>query len=238
MTDDLIRELRQLQQYASGLQGLIADAEANAPARAEGTDSSGAVHVVLGPNGVPKSYRVDQGWERKLRPEAFGDAVLGAFEQAMQDRMKAWTTTLQKDNWQSKVDNLENQPQVPVMFQGPKFTGTPRPLDDLAEDMMKAFDDVQQAPDLPKPAYAVGTAGGGKLTLTLSKSGVVSCVADPRWVSAQTATRLTNALSEALAAAKQELEKMSVAQEPANPLDRLIGETFALLNDPQRLAES
>ncbi|MBP2322851.1 DNA-binding protein YbaB [Kibdelosporangium banguiense] len=236
--DDLIKELQQLQQYAAGLQGLIANAEANAPARAEGTDSTGAVHVVLGPNGVPKSFRVEGDWERKLKPEAFGDAVVGAFQAAMDERLKAWSATLSKDDWQSKVDNLDRRPEVPVMFQGPKFSGKPRSLDALAEEMIKAFDDAEKVPDLPEPNNAVGTAGGGKLVLTLSKSAVVSCVADSRWVSAQTATRLTNALSEALAMATRELEKLSPAQEPANPLDRLIGETFALLSDPQRLADS
>ena len=68
MAEDLIRELVRLQRYASQLHALIAEAQAQAPRSARGTDSSGAVHVLLGPDGLPESIRVDPDWRQRLDP--------------------------------------------------------------------------------------------------------------------------------------------------------------------------
>ena len=96
MTTDLIRELQQIQRYAAGLHDLLAKAKAQAPRQAEGTDRSGAVRVVLGPDGFPETIRVDGGWQRRLSAAAFGGAVGEAFSAATGDRLAAWTTTLRQ----------------------------------------------------------------------------------------------------------------------------------------------
>jgi DNA-binding protein YbaB len=248
MTEEILRELQQFQRYAAGLQGLIADAEGMAPRSAEGADSSGVVHVTIGSDGLPESIRVDSDWDRKLEPDAFGDAVVQAFQAAMGERLSAWTQTLQEDGWQGQVDRLQadvdRRPpaaapgEIPAAFRRPATTAKPRGLGELTEDMIKAFDNVEQLARPATAATGTGTAASGKLVLTLSQHGLVACEAEPRWVSDQTAARLMNALGEALAEAKAELAELAGEPEPARPLDRLLGEVLALLNDPRRLAES
>lgn len=58
MTDELIGQLARIQQYAAGLHGLLADAQEQAPESSEGTDRSGTVRAFLGPDGLPRSFRV------------------------------------------------------------------------------------------------------------------------------------------------------------------------------------
>lgn len=87
MTADLMRELAQIQQYAAGLQGLLATAQTEAPRRSEGTDRTGTIRVFLGPDGLPSSFRIESGWNRKVVAENFGGAVLEAFQKAMGERL-------------------------------------------------------------------------------------------------------------------------------------------------------
>lgn len=244
MTEDLLRELAQIQQYASGLQGLMAQAQSAAPEQAEGTDASGAVRVVLGPDGLPESVRVEAGWQRRVEPAAFGNAVVEACQAAMGARMAAWTARLEDERWQSKVDQLQlgvdERPaeaggEIPAVLRHPMEV-QPRAIDEITEDLISAFDSVGQFTASPSSAVTSSNSSGN-LVITLSKAGLVSCAAEPRWVSQQTATRLMNALSEALAAARVELAKASDAPKPTAALDRLFAEALAALNDPQRLTD-
>lgn len=61
-----MRELTQIQQYAAGLQGLLATAQAEAPRSSEGADRTGTVRVFLGPDGLPNSFRIESGWNLSL----------------------------------------------------------------------------------------------------------------------------------------------------------------------------
>jgi hypothetical protein len=101
-----MRELAQIQQYAAGLQGLLATAQTEAPRSSEGTDRTGTVRVVLGSDGLPSSFRVESGWNRKIAAENFGGAVLEAFQVAMGERLAVWTRTLEEQGWQAQTDQL------------------------------------------------------------------------------------------------------------------------------------
>lgn len=250
MTDELMRELAQIQQYAAGLQGLLATAQAEAPRSSEGTDGTGTVRVFLGPDGLPNSFRIESGWNRKIPADGFGGAVLEACQAAMGERLAVWTRTLEDQGWQAQADrlrvDLDEQPstsgagEVPSVFRHPVEDVTPRPIDQVAEDMIKAFDHVGDL--AAPPAQATGGSGAsrsGKLVLTLSKAGLVSCTADPEWVSGQTAATLMNALGEALDAARADLANSTVgAAAPSGSLDRLFAEALALLRDPRRVVDS
>lgn len=246
MTDDIIRDLRKIQRYAAGLQRLITDAQDKAPRSATGSDSSGAVTVTLGPDGLPNSFRVQPDWNRRVQPEAFGSAVMEAFQAAMGNRLNEWTSTLRKDDWQDRVDRLESEVErtppaagaVPPAFRPPAKETRPRSLGDMTEDMIKAFDNLDKIPSQPQRPTGTGSSAGGKLQLTVSTEALVSCVAEPRWVADQTAARLMNALGECLSQARTQLATLSPTAEPGRPLDRLFGEVMGLLNDPRRLAES
>jgi hypothetical protein len=106
VTDDIVGQLRGLQRYAAGLRDSIAQAQAHAPGHAEATDRSGAVRVVLGPDGLPKSVRVEPDWQRRLDPAVFGDAVVEAFQAAAGERMAAWSQTLHDNGWRSHADRI------------------------------------------------------------------------------------------------------------------------------------
>ncbi|MDQ4011780.1 MAG: hypothetical protein M3228_14070 [Actinomycetota bacterium] len=249
MTDDLMRELIQLQQYAAGLQGLLATAQAEAPRSSEGTDRTGTIRASLGPDGLPNSFRIEPGWHRKITAENFGGAVLEAFQAAMGKRLAIWTTTLEQQGWQAQAArlriDLDQQPSVSGQaemspaFGHPVEDVTPRPIDQVAEDMIKAFDHVGDfAAPPPQVARGAGSSRSDKLVLTLSTAGLVSCTADPKWVSAQTAASLMNALGEALTAARADLENSAGRPAPSRSLDRLFTEALALLRDPRRVVDS
>lgn len=249
MTDELMRELAQIQQYAAGLQGLLATAQAEAPRSSEGADRTGTVRAFLGPDGLPDSFRIESGWNRKVSAVGFGGAVIEAFQSAMGARLTAWTRTLEEQGWQSQADqlrlHLEERPaasrpgEIPLAFRRPTDEVNPRPIDLVAEDMIKAFDQVESfaAPE-PQATRGAGSNRSGKLVLTLSKTGLVSCSADPEWVSVQTAATLMNALGEALTAARADLENSADRPAPSGSLDVLFGEALALLRDPRRVVDS
>ncbi|GGM68458.1 hypothetical protein GCM10012275_43710 [Longimycelium tulufanense] len=245
MTDDLMRELVQLQRYATGLQELMAEANAEAPSRTTGTDHTGVIQVGLGADGLPEAIRVQQGWERRLEPARVGEAVVEAAQVALGERMASWTIRLRDIGWQAQVERLQqgDEPpappvpgEVPPALRRAVDQARPRPLGDLAEDMIAAFDHVEQMTP-PAVATATGSAAAGKLTLTLSRAGLVSCVAEPHWVARQTATMLTNALGEALAGARTALARTIEPHHPTGALERFLAETLAVLRDPHRLAE-
>jgi hypothetical protein len=249
VTDDLMRELAQIQQYAAGLQGLLATVQAEAPRSSEGTDRTGTIRVFLDSDGVPSSFRVESGWNRKIAAEHFGGAVLEAFQAAIAERLAVWTSALNEQGWAAQADqlrlDLEEQPavstprEIPPALRRPTEVVNPRPIDQVAEDMIKAFDQVGSfAAPSSQATTGTGSSRSGKLVLTLSKTGLVSCTADSEWVSAQTAATLMNALGEALSAARTDLENSTPRPAPSGSLDRLFAEALALLRDPRRVVDS
>jgi hypothetical protein len=222
-----------LQEHASRLQQVIAEAQSSAPAHADGSDSRGAVHVRLGPDGLPRSFRVKGDWNRRVPADAFAAAVFEACMTAARERTAAWAARLEREGWQSRVDQLRDEldqtpagaadtgaahmpvsGRVPAAFAGMPREDEPRSLHVLAEDALSAFDAVErQAASPPGPPQGSGDAADGRLVLTLSASSLVSCRADPEWVTGQTATGLTRALGQALAAARASLAGAAAAAE-------------------------
>lgn len=243
MNDDLMAGFARMREYTAALRGLMTAAGERAPRNSEGTDRTGAVWVELDHEGLPTTFRVDQGWTRRLRPEEFAGAVLEAGQAAISARMRAWTEDLVADGWQDRVDRLRADPsdkpagQVPVAFGGPVEPVTPRPLGEVAEDMFAAFDRLDASAVVPSGEGATGTDDSGHLTITLSPTGMTSCVADDRWVAGQTAARLMNALSDALRSARTALAEAASEPTPTSGLDGLFAEAMALLNDPDKLID-
>jgi hypothetical protein len=248
MTDELMSQFARIQNYAAALHGLLAAAQTRAPQRSEGVDRSGVVHVVLGPDGLPAKFRVNTDWQRRIEPAAFGDAVLEACRVAVGERMAAWTRSLENEGWQERLEGLGDGPPGPgtgsvpdhAMFMAHQSTpdAQPRPIGEVTEDVFRAFDDLSRwIAQPPQPASGSGTAGGRRLLVTLSKAGLISCTADPRWVAAQTAPRLTTALDRALSEARQDLANKPEEPSPGAGLDGLLTEIMALLHDPGRTAD-
>jgi DNA-binding protein YbaB len=249
VADDIIGELHELRRYAAGLRDSIAQAQATAPQRAEATDGSGTVRVVLGSDGLPESIHVDADWRRRLDAAVFGDAVVEAFQAAVGERLAAWSRSLDGEGLRSRAERLraDSDDQRPIEATDPlppamrdAVAGArPRALDVLAEDMMRALDSVGElATASPLVVTGSGSSGSGHLAVTLSKAGLVSCTAQARWVSQQSGSVLTTALGEALAEARADLAAAVEAPDPAHQLDQLFAEALAILTDPQRLAGS
>ena len=250
MMEEILQRIYRLQQYATAFGGLISDAQAMAPTNSEGTDASGAIRVLLGPDGLPDSIRVTAEWQRRLTADAFGAAVVEAFQVAMGNRLGIWTEKLDDERWQFKVDNLKDDfddrhpgpspVSLPAALQRGPTNVTPRPLDQMAEDMLSAFDALE------KPTHhgiteerVTGSSANRRITLTLTGNGIESCTADPRWVAEQTAARISSALGEALESARSELSHaINARPRPASDdLKGLFDEAIGLLNDPRRLAD-
>ncbi|MGQ0839138.1 hypothetical protein [Actinokineospora sp.] len=246
MIEDMMAQFAQMQRYATALQNLVAGAQEHAPRESEGADPTKSVHVTLGPDGLPTTFRVDTEWERKMGPETFGGAVVEAFQAAIGERLSAWTSALAEDGWQDRVDKLKggltgapDKGRIPPAFRKPDAEDIPaRPVGDLSEQVIKAFDNIDVF-SAQSAARGVGTGmdRSGKLTIVLSTTGLTSCSADAHWVGEQTAARLMNALGEALAAAKADLAANAEKPAPNNGMDQVLAEAMALLNDPRRLAD-
>jgi hypothetical protein len=246
VNEEMMAQFAQIQRYANGLQRLLADAQAMAPSQSEGTDRSGAITVRLGADGIPRSFRIAQDWHRRLAPGEFGPAVVEACQAAIGDRLSAWTDSLTKGGWQDRVEQLKDGPadpapsrddsaHLPAAFRKAVDTARPRPAPDLAEAVIRAFDKVENFTP-PATPLATGTAARGKLTVTLSSTGLAACTVDVGWVARQTAAILTNELGAAVRAATEKLETVPAETEPTAGIDRLLAESIALLNDPGRLA--
>jgi hypothetical protein len=222
---------------------LIDTAQDATPRAATASDPTGMISVTLGPDGLPKSFRVESDWNRHITPERLGQAVLDAFTAAMGERMAMWAKTLQDRGWQQEVDELDSGSpapyagEVPPAFRRP--TAHPRSLDVVAEEMMRALD---RAPEIgaaqERSGTGTGSNGSGALTLTLSANGLVSCIAERHWASRQSGTSLTNALGEALAAARADFARHNHDAPTGPNLNGLFNEAIALMNDPRRLMES
>lgn len=101
MTDELMRELVQIQQYAAGLRGLLATAQAEAPRTSEGADRTGTIRAVLGPDGLPDSFRIESGWNRKITAE---NSVALFSKHSKPLWGKGWPSG--REHWRSKVGRL------------------------------------------------------------------------------------------------------------------------------------
>lgn len=238
----------------------LADIQSSAPRRTKGTDARGAVQVVLGADGLPEAFRVAPDWNRRVPPTAFGIAVLEAFNVAARERVAAWSRTLDSQGWPARLDQLRAEFDRALPGPGPRGAGLgdaagtpippafvrdrrevmPRPLEEMAEDAIKAFDSVDEVSASPASAgpQGVGRDGGGKLVITLSPGALVSCEVDPQWLSGRDAASVVSALGQALGQARGRLADSVRAAEAgaarrSENLGRILDEAMALLSNPR-----
>jgi hypothetical protein len=104
----------------------------------------------------------------------------------------------------------------------------------LAEDAIGAFDAAMAAAERAQaePPRGAGSNRERTVALMLSPDGRVTCRADARWVHGQTGPALSDALGQALAAARQTLARASRSHEAAQlsaRTDQLMQEILAEL---------
>jgi hypothetical protein len=137
---------------------------------------------------------------------------------------------------------------LPARLRGQVAEARPRPIDALAEDMMAAFDRVDQiAAASPLARTVTGRDASARLAVTLSAAGLASCTAPKAWVGQQTGSTLTSALGQALSAARDALAGTAGDPDPAGQpgqpdelgqLDQVFAEALAILTNPERLTGS
>ncbi|MEV6965127.1 hypothetical protein AB0M47_08405 [Hamadaea sp. NPDC051192] len=249
MNDELMHELARMEQYAAMLQGLLKEADATAPQRTQAEDSSGAVNIVLDAAGLPERMDVSSDWPRRVKPDALGAAVLNAFGQASESRVQDWSRTLEGGEWGDKMQRAMREDSVeqfttplndvPAMFRRDTAPVQPRRIDELAEEMMREMDRVDEiAADSPLVQHFEGTNRTRTVTVKLNASGLTGCDIDANWAADQSGGSIAHALNEALTIARDRLRDHAGAPTAQGRLDALFAETMALMNDPRRMAES
>jgi DNA-binding protein YbaB len=238
MADEVLQDLYKLHRYATGLQGLVDDLQHRLPQRVEGQDASGMVRAAVDAEGLPLSVQVDYDWKRHLRPAAFGDAVRQAFAAAANRRLAAWSQAFndadlptQAERMRAKVDSEPAQPP-PAPPPQPRSAAPNQPRDPsaLIRDFLDATSDLD-AYATAVAAQGTGTAAYGKLTVTLTAGGAVSCTADPSWVSDKSGEELSEALHGVLATARADMQRAAAAASPAARTAKLLDEALAMLRD-------
>ena len=236
--EDLTRELARIQRYASGMQELLADAEARTPHQVDAVDRSEAVRVRLDQSGLPDLIEVVPDWQRWLAPEALGAAVVEAGNAAATRRLAIWSRAVNDSPWQERVDRLAVDADADVDLPAPAPVSAPGraptlSLDELMGEALYALDHLDEyIPAAPESIQGNGTDRTGELTLVLSKQGVMSCSADPRWLADQDGDALTYSFAEALRTARAALdrtERTERAETPASRLPDLFAEALANL---------
>lgn len=248
MADDLTQRLERLQRYAAGLQGLLAQAQEQAPPSATGQDATGSVRVEVGPDGLPESIVVGAEW-RGARGADLEAAVQEAGAAAMTGRMTEWSQALEDGGWQHRADDLKRGaatgpievPRRAAPTAPPAGVGSGRSLSQLTGDVLDAVqhrDAIDGAPALS--ARGTGSSGPGGVQVTLSAAGLQSCTVPDGWVGSRSSWELTTAFGSALTAAKRELAASVAAAEEtrdAAGLDGMLADALALLGDPDRLGD-
>jgi DNA-binding protein YbaB len=239
--DGVLLRLHRRQQALPALEDLVADLRGQLGGHAEGRDATGAVRVVLAPDGVPETITVDADWRRLVGAEGFAEAVTEGCQNAALAGL-AGGTTPEMDRLVRRADELmaylsgDGPPPPGMPLAEPRATpvetiGPERPLwtAAAAESILAELDGVGSVDDVVRAAkqgYS-GSAGNGRLTITLSAAGTVGCEADPDWVGRQDADELNRALASALNSLQAEREAAEAARAKAlSAPTRLLAETL------------
>jgi len=219
--------LSRAQSYATGLDAFIHRVESQVPRQVEGSDSSGMVRIVVGADGLPISFDVHPDWKRNLRPASFGSAVVEAFQAASNRRLQAWVTAMNDGDPPAVSDHAGAATSNPPRTPAPAAPGLrPRAPAELIQELLDATGDMGALMEAT-PMSGSGSTGFGKLTLTLT-DGQLSCTADHFWVADRTGEELTEALSRALAAVREDLTQ-AAASSPMGRIERLAAEATSAL---------
>ncbi|MBF9071653.1 hypothetical protein [Streptacidiphilus fuscans] len=236
---DLPDDFRRMMSHVTQLNSVLAAAKSAVPESCEGSDQSGAVRVFSGQGDVPQQVQLATDWERRLGAGQLGAAVLEAAQAAAMKRLQAWAQDFGASNWKERVGDVQSAPTEETHFETADAMldlsqVRPRPLGELAEEVMTSLERVSSS--LSTPLEGRGQGGGGGVEVVITKSGLASCEVNERWAAGRTSTAISQALNSAFDSARLALTEAE-ASAPAAGADRLLREALALLSDRSRLAE-
>ncbi|MFJ8852018.1 hypothetical protein [Streptomyces sp. NPDC102437] len=247
VSGDIFQELQQFQEYANKMQQLMSEMRDQMPQHAEGEDAQGAVRVRVIAGGIPESIKAASDWQRRQPPENLGAAVVEAYGSALSEWMERWSGGLAQADWEARAhqfDGTLGQPASagtasapPETFERDVRYVVPRPLEEVAEDVLTAFDVVErQNPESSVQPEMKGDSAARRVVITLGSQGLASCEVDPEWAARQSVVRLNQALDDALADARAK----SSSAESSGPdavadlnLGGLLDEALAIMKNPR-----
>ena len=220
--DAFTRELAELRSYLAGLGSVFQELEQQAPARSTGTDATGTIRVTLDHAGQPEQITVHDSWPQRLRPDALSAATAEAFSAAATARGAAWKDALDRAGWQQRADRLDDRAgpavtapgELPAAFRRVP-PGPPRPVSQLAEDVLTGLDSAAALAARPRPAsQGTGANRERTVTVTLRPGGQLACEISAQWAAPRTAAALNDALAQALTAARRSLAAAAALGKP------------------------
>jgi len=227
LPSDSHRWMAELQHEIGRLHARFAQAAAQGQATSEGTDPTGAVTVILAPNGFARDVRIASDWHRRLRAEQVAQALVAADSDAAQRRAHATA-----EAFGSIQDEPTEKPVSPAP--APARPSQPRPLVDLADLASAAFDDIGRITAPPAPI--TGAGAGGAVRVSMAHGRITGCAIDLPWLSRQDDMTLAHALREALSsgiAAQSETDRPAV--EYSRRITELLADVKATLRTIDRM---
>ena len=162
MRPDEAQHVAQLQRSAAELARFARDLAAATPPSVEGSDPTGWVHVVLGPDGIPTEVRVREGWQQRVDPARLAGAVMDANLDAVQRAMQAWTVAMQESDWRRSQAGFEADAGEDTAGTGHPLPKSPfghvRDTNELAEEVLSRLHAAQTQPAPSTAAEEPGSA--------------------------------------------------------------------------------
>lgn len=247
MSGDIFQELQQFQEHMNKMQQLMSEVRDHMPQSADGEDAQGAVSVRLIAGGIPESIKVASDWQRRQPPENLGAAVVEAYGSALSEWMERWSGGLARADWEARAHETGGtlgRPAAagtasvpPETFERDVRYVVPRPLEEVAEDVLTAFDVVErQDPEAAEQPEVKGDSAARRVVITLGSQGLASCEVDPEWAARQSVVRLNQALADALADARAKLSSAESSRPDAVAelnLGGLLDEAMAIMKNPR-----
>lgn len=189
---------------------MLSHAAEVAAGRAEGTDSTGTVRVVLDPAGVAERIELADGWRRAVAG-TLGAAVGDAARAAAGVQSAAFNARLGEIGYLDRLEQLdawldgvtdEVPPGVPA-----RPSPLPVPMGGTTADILASVEasELRRNSAPAEPAGATGFAGFGKIAVTFAIDGSLRCAVDEQWLARRDDAEVSDALNHAIGAARIEL---------------------------------
>ena len=182
MDQSMMRDLEELQRYASAFGSVLSSASRAAPAGAKGADSTGRVTVDIDAEGRPTGVQVDERWSSDLAAEALGAAVLEAYQDAVSKHLGEWSESLEREGFGYQMRDFKTSaaPVNPFVVPGAPRSG--RDLGQLAEELMRLLDTSHARATSPTAGTAAaGHRATGQVSVTLTNGQLAAVHIDARW---------------------------------------------------------
>ncbi|NBE52156.1 YbaB/EbfC family nucleoid-associated protein [Streptomyces boluensis] len=208
----------------------------------EGLDDTGSVKVDLDGEGKLTGIRVDPNWRRSLRDTELASAVLGAYQQAVTQRLEGWGEVVERAEADPPRPRARPGMSESVAGQLYERFGQAGTVDDaralnrlldMLDELEGAMREANADADSIATSQITGRSTSGHVTATVSGSGdPVGLDFDSHWLGRAHDFNIGREAMEALDAARRRLAEMN---EESPPFARLA--TLATLAEsPSELA--